>query len=183
MKILTKGAQEAGLKGFEKFYVMFFSATIAIALNTLILKSDTFFKIKAGAGGLFGLLKIHFAETFSQLGLSSLWTLASLPQPGTLAFYIFFHSLVGYSTAILYVYVIEKRLLGSGLTKGAIFSLLPWVINSVIVLPLLGKGFAGSDVLDITGIIYFFIANGLYGVVLGYLYERCTIKRLNNTKK
>jgi len=183
MQILAKGAQGDRLKGFEKFYVMFFSSTIAIALNTLMLKSDSLFGIKSGAGGLFGLLKIHFTEIFSQLGLSSLWTLASLPKPGTLAFYIFFHSLTGFLMAILYVYVVEKRLLGSGLTKGALFSLLPWVINSAIVLPLLGEGFAGSDKLNTTGIIYFFISNGLYGVVLGYLYERCTTKRLNNPKK
>ena len=39
-------------------------------------------------------------------------------------------------------------------------------------MPLLGKGFAASNVLNITGMIYFFIANAFYGIIVGFLYEK-----------
>jgi uncharacterized membrane protein YagU involved in acid resistance len=151
---------------------MVFSALMAITVNTVMLKTAPLMGIKAGAEGLFGLLRNYFGETFRDIGLSGLWSAAMLPQPGTLMFYIFFHSLIGFLMAGLYVSVVEKYLAGSGWRKGAVFALLPWLINSIIVLPLLGKGFAGSNVLDGVGLVYFFIANGVYGVLLGHLYEK-----------
>jgi len=175
MQIFTTSDERAAassLKGVKKIQAMLSAAVIAIAVNTFILKIAPVIKIKAGAGGLFGLLRKHFGETFTDLGLSGVWTSLSFPQPGTLLFYIFFHSLIGFLMSALYVYVIEKYLSGNGIQKGAVFSMLPWLFNSIIVLPMLGKGFAGSGVLGIVGLTYFFIANGVYGVLLGYLYEK-----------
>lgn len=170
--------EQARLSGMPQFAIMMYAAVVAIAVNTLILKTAPLWGVKAGAGGLFGLLRKNFGGVFSDLGLSSLWSAAALPQPGTLLFYIFFHSLIGFVMAWLYVYIIEKYLAGRGVQKGAIFALLPWLLNSIIVLPLLGKGFAGSHVLNAVGLVYFFIANGVYGVLLGYMYERLTLRRL-----
>jgi len=182
MQIFTTSSERAAkatLYGSKKLYAMLMAATAAIAVNTFILKIAPVIKIKAGAGGLFGLLRKHFGAAFTDLGLSGIWTSLGLPQPGTLLFYIFFHSLIGFLMSILYVYAIEKYLAGSGLKKGAIFSILPWLFNSIIVLPMLGKGFAGSGVLNIVGLVYFFIANGVYGIMLGYLYEKISLRSLN----
>jgi len=44
-------------------------------------------------------------------------------------------------------------------------------------MPMLGKGFAASDVLSLGGMFYFFLANGLYGVLLGVVYGRFLIER------
>lgn len=165
-------AEREVLQGCARVRAMVFSALMAITVNTVLLKTAPLMGIKVGAGGLFGLLRNYFGETFSDLGLSAMWSAAALPQPGTLMFYIFFHSLIGFMMAALYVYVIEKYLAGPGWRKGAVFAMLPWLINSIIVLPLLGKGFAGSNVLDGVGLVYFFIANGVYGVLLGYLFEK-----------
>ncbi len=175
MQIFTTGAERNGMRSLtnsKKFTAMLGAAIIAIAVNTFILKIAPFIHVKAGAGGLFGLLRKFFGGIFSDLGFSGLWTAVHLPQPGTLLFYIFFHSIIGLLMSILYVYVIEKYLAGSGIFKGAVFSLLPWLFNSIIVLPLLGKGFAAANALTLLGMTYFFIANGIYGILLGCLYEK-----------
>ena len=177
MQIFTTSEERAERKplaAITQFKAMLAAAVIAIAVNTFILKIAPVIKIKAGAGGLFGLLRKYFGATFSDLGLSGLWTAAGFPQPGTLMFYIFFHTLIGLIMSILYVYVIEQYLAGSGLRKGALFALLPWLFNSIVVLPLLGKGFAASNALNLVGMTYFFVANGIYGILLGFLYEKFT---------
>ncbi|MGD9809240.1 MAG: hypothetical protein AB7E76_00070 [Deferribacterales bacterium] len=177
----TSGERAAGfpMEGSKKLSAMLSAAVIAIAVNTFMLKIAPVIKIKAGAGGLFGLLKKHYGTAFTEVGLSGAWTALGLPQPGTLLFYILFHSFIGFMMSILYVYAIEKYLAGTGIRKGAVFSMLPWLFNSIVVLPMLGNGFAGSRVIGLVGITYFFIANGVFGILLGYLYERfsrCLVK-------
>jgi len=179
MQIFTTSLERTNriaLEGSKKIQAMLLAAFVAIAVNTFMLKIAPVIKIKAGAGGLFGLLRKHFGGTFSDLGLSTIWTSLGLPQPGTLLFYILFHSLIGFLMSILYVYFIEKYLAGSGLKKGAVFSMFPWLFNSIVVLPMLGKGFAGSGVLGLVGLTYFFAANAVFGILLGYLYEKFTRK-------
>ncbi len=79
---------------------------------------------------------------------------------------------MGLFMAVLYAYAIEPVLSGVGWRKGAIFSLLPWLINSIVVMPLLGKGFAASYALTLGGVTYFFFGNAIYGICLGVLYEK-----------
>ena len=74
----------------------------------------------------------------------------------------------------LYV-LLEPGFPGRGLLKGSVFSLLPWSINSLIVLPALGQGVFGYRTLPLSGIAYFFVANWSFGAVLGELYERLTM--------
>ncbi|KEQ18830.1 hypothetical protein [Endozoicomonas numazuensis] len=168
------------LHGVECFKVMLFATVVATGVNTVLLKTAPLMDIEVGAGGLFGLLQMYFGGIFHDLGFSAVWSATVLPQPGSLGFYVFFHSLIGLLMAGLYVYSVEKYLAGSGIKKGAVFALLSWLINSILVLPLLGKGFAGSEVLDSVGLIYFFVANGVYGVLLGFLYEKLSDKQLVN---
>jgi hypothetical protein len=97
---------------------------------------------------------------------------AHLPAPGSLSFWILFHTFIGLLMSIFYVYCFEKLLSWPGWRKGAIFSLIPWIINSAVVMPLLGKGFAASSAITPVGMIYFFIANASYGILLGYFYEK-----------
>ena len=73
---------------------------------------------------------------------------------------------------LIYLYIFEPILPGKGWLKGSLFSLFPWMINGLIVLPLLGQGILGIHQLSIAGIIYFFIANWIFGLVLGVVYER-----------
>lgn len=156
----------------QRIIATVFAALLAILINTIILKAAPLFHINAAAGGLFGLLRLYLGPTFESLGLSALWSGAHLPAPGSLSFWIFFHTFIGLVMSIMYVYIFRKFIPGSGWQKGAIFSLLPWIMNSAIVMPLLGKGFAASSILKPEGLIYFFFANAAFGTLLGYFYEK-----------
>lgn len=74
--------------------------------------------------------------------------------------------------AFFYIYIFEPLLPGGGLLTGSLFSLLPWVVNSFVILPLLGQGILGIHRLTVPGIIYFFFANWVFGALLGVLYEK-----------
>ena len=156
----------------QKFKAIFYAATIAIIINIIILKSAPIFHINAAAGGLFGLLRHLSGSTFHEYGISIFWASTTLPQPGTLGFFILFHTFIGFIMSFIYVFILEKHLIGSGWQKGITFALIIWIINSIIVMPLLGKGFAASNVLNITGMLYFFTANAFYGIIVGFLYEK-----------
>ncbi|MCA1652576.1 MAG: hypothetical protein LC753_20690, partial [Acidobacteria bacterium] len=50
--------------------------------------------------------------------------------------------------------------------------LLPWLVNGLVVLPLLGQGVLGYQRLALSGMAYFFVANWSFGAALGVLYEK-----------
>ena len=145
---------------------------LAVSVNTAVLKLAGVFNIEAESGGLFRLLRMYLGDTFNTLGIGKIWAALLLPLPGTLGFWLLFHTFMGLVMAVFYAYAIEPILAGPGWRKGAIYSLLPWLINSVLVMPLLGKGFAASHSLTPVGMTYFFFANGTYAVLLGLLYEK-----------
>lgn len=138
------------------------SGLVAITINTFFLKASSLFGITAEGGGLLKLLLVQTRD-FLCPGLLSFFK--------TSGFWFLFHYATGLVMVFLYVFFIAPILPGSGLLKGSLFSLLPWVINGFLVLPLLGQGVLGIYQLSATGILYFFIANWLFGALLGLLYE------------
>lgn len=107
---------------------------VAITVQTLFLKMAPFMRIEAESGGLLKLLIIHI-PTYINNSLLSFFH--------TTSFGLIFHYLTGFAMVLLYVYIFEPLLPGKGWQKGSLFSLLPWLINGFIVLPLLGQGIAG----------------------------------------
>lgn len=140
---------------------------IAITINTLVLKAAPLLGIQAESGGLLKLLMLHLRSLFAKWGLAG-W----LPDPHGLGLWIGFHYLTGFGMVFLYVFLFQPLLPGKGWLKGSVFSLLPWLINSTIVLPLLGQGWLGMHQLPVSGIVYFFVANWLFGASLGFFYEK-----------
>ncbi|TKT84746.1 hypothetical protein [Dyadobacter frigoris] len=136
---------------------------LAISINTIFLKAGPLLKIKAESGGLLKLILLHSTPYLNS-------SFHSIFQ--TTSFWLIFHYLTGFAMVALYVYILEPWLPYKGCQKGSVFSLVPWLINAFIVLPLLGQGIAGLQALPLSGIIYFFIANWLFAIVLGILYER-----------
>lgn len=144
---------------------------LAVTANIVVLESAALFHIEAEAGGLLRLLREILGPTFDRIGLAAIWSGLGLPPPGSLPFRIAFHIGAGIGMAVFYALALEPYLPGSGGWKGALFSLLPWLLNSAVVMPMLGRGFAGADALTLGGMAYFFFANGVYGVLVGALYE------------
>ncbi|MES2060318.1 hypothetical protein [Mucilaginibacter agri] len=132
---------------------------IAISVNTLLLQLAPMIHIKAEGGGLLKLLL--------QYGRPITGHIAFLY---TSLFGVVFHYLTGLVMVIIYICWFSRLLKMSGWIKGSLFSLLPWLINGFIVLPLLGYGLLGNYKLSLAGMCYFMITNWLFGLVLGWLF-------------
>ncbi|ANI89276.1 hypothetical protein A9P82_08225 [Arachidicoccus ginsenosidimutans] len=127
----------------------------AIAINTIILQiAMPVFHIQAESGGLLKLvLQLPFLKSLSFLHSK--------------IFSVLFHFMVGFSMVWLYHILFAKRACTKPFIKGILFSFIPWLLNSAIVLPLLHQGFAGHQIISVAGMMYFFIANLLFGLMLG----------------
>ncbi len=79
--------------------------------------------------------------------------------------------LMGLVLALVYARVVEPILGGPGWRKGALFSLIPWILSIVAFLPLMGGGFLGAGIgagpLPILGNL---VLHLIYGAVLGAVY-------------
>jgi hypothetical protein len=144
----------------------------AVCVHTVLLRSADLFDLEVESGGLFRLLRLYFGATFTTWGVDRWWASIGLPMPGTMTFWVLFHTFVGILFGAFYALVVEPFLRGAGWYKGGVFSLLPWIINSVVVMPLLGNGFAAMNTLSPGGMVWFFVANTLFGILLGHWYER-----------
>lgn len=148
------------------------AGTAAITVNTLALKAaKPVFHVAAESGGLLRLNVRLLGPLLRRLGVVSWWQQAGLPGPPSLPFWLGFHYLTGFAMVLLYAYLVAPLLIGPGLWKGTLFSLLPWMLNGFVVLPLLGQGLLGIRVLSLEGILYFFVANWLFAALLGLLYD------------
>jgi len=134
---------------------------IAITANTLFLEAAPLLHIQAANGGL---LKLVLKTGRPFLGQAAFYK--------TITFRLLFHYLTGFLMAWAYVQWFCPFVKAPGWLKGSLFSLLPWLINGLIVLPLLEQGVFGIRQLSYFGIVYFFAANALFGLILGWLNNR-----------
>lgn len=78
---------------------------------------------------------------------------------------------VGILWALVYARWFEPRLSGPGWRRGAIFSLIPWVLSLVVFFPIAGIGFFGTDIdAGVLPVLGNLILHLVYGVALGTLY-------------
>ena len=139
------------------------AALIAITVNTIALKAAPLLGIMAESGGLLKLVIMQVKPSVNAPTIAFFQTTA---------FWIVFHYLTGFAMTILYVYLLESLLPGKALQSGTLFSFVPWLINGLIVLPLLGQGVFGYYKLPLSGMVYFFFANWLFAVLFVWLYKR-----------
>lgn len=149
------------MKKHPRLYLGLLAGVVAITANTLVLKAAPLMAVNAESGGLLKLVLLHTTPVLPA---------GPLPVVKAEGFKLLFHYLTGLGMVGLYVLVFEPRLPDNGWVKGGLFSLLPWVLNGFVVLPLLGQGLAGGHVLTAGGMAYFFVANAVFGLVLGGLY-------------
>ena len=142
---------------------------VGISANTIALKLAPFFHIDPGAGGLLQLMLLCVGRwlPWALPGAHSL----GLTKPPSLFGFLWYHYATGLGMILLYFYAFSSWLPGPRWWRATLFSLFPWLVNSAIVLPLLGKGFAGLRALPLSGILYFFFANWLFVVVAALCYR------------
>ncbi len=104
-----------------------------------------------------------------------LWGLAHNPLVGTatvaLPLAIVLHFIAGMAWAVAYAGFVEPYLSGPGWRRGALFSLLPWLVSVLVFLPVMGGGVLGLNLgagpLPLLGNLLLHLG---YGVTLGELY-------------
>ncbi len=104
-----------------------------------------------------------------------LWGLAHNPLVGTatvaLPLAIVLHFIAGMAWAVVYAGLVEPHLSGPGWRRGALFSLLPWLVSVLVFLPVMGGGVLGLNLgagpLPLLGNLLLHLG---YGVTLGELY-------------
>ncbi len=104
-----------------------------------------------------------------------LWGLAHNPLVGTatvaLPLAIVLHFIAGMAWAVVYGGLVEPYLSGPGWRRGALFSLLPWLVSVLVFLPVMGGGVLGLNLgagpLPLLGNLLLHLG---YGVTLGELY-------------
>ena len=77
------------------------------------------------------------------------------------------HFMIGTALAVGYAALFASRLPGPPAVRGAIFSLIPWLMAQLIVMPMMGLGLFSGSVLAAGGSL---MGHLLYGALLGLLY-------------
>jgi hypothetical protein len=103
--------------------------------------------------------------------LTLLWQQAGGPPLNSPIFQTGFHFAVGIAMAVFYAFAVERLLGGPAVVKGLVYAAAVWLMNSAVVLPLTGEGFAGSEHLSAAGMAWFAAAHTLFFVSLAVLYR------------
>lgn len=74
------------------------------------------------------------------------------------------HLMIGIVLALIYAKVALTRLPGPGAARGALFSLAPWLMAQVVVIPMMGMGFFSGSMLLAGGSL---VGHLVYGAVVG----------------
>ncbi len=156
----------------RRAWVSLAAGAIAISINTALLAGADHIPLVTARGGLLKLLNIWVGRDLARLGIGTFWARLGLPMPGGTAFQLGFHVVVGVMMALLYGLALEPMLRGTAWAKGLAYAVLVWLANSVVILPLLGEGFAGSRDLGLPGIVYFAVAHTIFFVLTAVLFAR-----------
>jgi uncharacterized protein DUF6789 len=77
------------------------------------------------------------------------------------------HVMIGTILGLIYAAIFAARLPGPSGVRGALFSLLPWLMAQLIVMPMMGTGLFSGSLLAAGGSLMGHLA---YGFVLGLVY-------------
>ena len=142
------------------------AGSIAIALNTLVLKAADLIHLPTARGGLLRLLWMAMAQMSQSLGASGF----ASPFPTSTGFQTGFHLFVGILMALFYAFAIEAALSTPPWVNGALYAAAVWLLNAVFVLPATGEGFAGSTHLTMAGMIWYGTAHTVFFILLTVVY-------------
>ena len=148
------------------------AGAIAIGVNTALLAAADAAGFTTAHGGLLRLL-LNIAGWFAAfLGLAAAWSNLFLPVISGPLLQTAFHVIVGLLMAVFYGFVVEPLLRGRAWVKGLLYALAVWLLNALVVLPLIGEGIAGSRHLGMAGMTGFAAAHTIFFLLLSLLYAR-----------
>jgi hypothetical protein len=142
------------------------AGAVAIALNTAALAAADLVPLATAHGGLLRLLS----------------NITGIAPPRSAMFQPAFHILVGLAMAVFYAFAVEPIIPGAAWLRGIYYGVAAWLANAVIVLPLIGEGFAGERFLTSFGIAWFAASHMLFFILMAIFYSRLRC-RLGSTKQ
>jgi hypothetical protein len=148
------------------------AGSLAIAVNTALLIGADAIGFTTARGGLLRMVKTIAGDVAAILDLETVWTSTLAPATTGFAFQTGFHVVVGLLMALFYAFGLEPILPGRPLVKGLIYAVLVWLLNALVVLPLIGEGVAGSRHLGLAGMTGFAVIHTVFFVLLALLYAR-----------
>ena len=78
------------------------------------------------------------------------------------------HFVIGVVLAASYVYVFKDKLSGNAVTKGLLFSLVPFLLAQILVMPMMGAGlFSANTPAPLMMVMGSLIGHLVYGATLG----------------
>ncbi len=83
------------------------------------------------------------------------------------------HFMIGTILAGIYVIVFQERLPGNDIVKGAVYSLLPFLMAQAAVMPMMGAGlFSSATSASLLMVMGSLVGHLVYGGVLGYVTKK-----------
>ena len=74
--------------------------------------------------------------------------------------------------ALAYALLLEPLVPGRAWMKGALYAVLVWLLNTLVLLPGIGEGIAGRRTLPLAGMTYYAMAHTVFFVLTALLYAR-----------
>jgi hypothetical protein len=146
------------------------AGSVAIALNTLLLKAAGTIHPPTARGGLLRLITPWFAGPLDRIGITLLWAQMNGPALNTPLFQASFHLFVGMLMALFYGFILEPALPRGTALKGWIYTIGVWILNANVVLPLTGEGSVGAAHLTLAGMAWYAAAHTVFFLLLAYLF-------------
>ena len=172
MSDLHNGNTEDGIRLVDAFL----AGLGGITANTVMLQLAPVLHLHPGSGGVLQ-LALRFASRWAPSSLAVLHSMG-LTKPPSLFGFLWFHYATGLAMIVFYFYVFGRCVHGPWMLRSTLFALIIWLINSGIVYPMLGEGFAGRKMIPATGILYFFIANWLFVAISALVYRSLPSRRV-----
>lgn len=139
-------------------------------MNTTLLAGMDASGLRTAHGGLLRLLQEAGKVAAAPFGLGGWWHHVMIPATSGTSLQFGFHVLVGLLMALAYAWAVEPVLTSPSWVRGLAYAAAAWLLNSAIVLPLIGEGFAGSRHLALSGMIGFAVAHTFFFVLLAIAY-------------
>jgi hypothetical protein len=127
---------------------------------------------RAIAGGLLGTLVMTMVGVYvaPMMGIPSMNPANMLagPMGGSVVLGWMGHLMIGVVLAIIYATVAVTHMPGPAAVRGALFSLAPWLMAQIVVMPMMGMGlFSGSMLLAGGSLIGHLVYGAIIGGVVG----------------